>query len=110
MEILPMKSQEIDIETTKTLLDNTLIIDVRETDAWDAGHLPNALHLRKEIIEQNIRHHTSDNATPIIIYCGGGSRSLLVTENLQKMGYRHVKSMKGGFRGWKAAEYPVAMD
>jgi rhodanese-related sulfurtransferase len=105
-----MKSQEIDIETAKTQLGNTLIIDVRETDAWDAGRLPQAIHLNKERIAQHIRLHAPDHKTPIIIYCGGGSRSLLVTENLQKMGYTHVKSMKGGFRGWKAAEYPVVVD
>jgi rhodanese-related sulfurtransferase len=100
--------QEIDIHETKMQLEQTLIIDVRENDEWAAGHLPNAIHLSKGIIERDIRTHVPDENTAIITYCGGGSRSALVSDNLQKMGYTNVRSMAGGFRGWHAAGYPIS--
>ena len=85
-----------------------LLIDVRETEEWRQEHAKGAQHLSRGIIEVEIEDRVSDPATPIICYCGGGSRSALVADNLQKMGYTNVKSMSGGFRGWKQANLPVA--
>lgn len=102
--------QEVDIETASARLaaePQILLIDVRETDEWEAGHLPNAMHLSKGIIERDIKQTVPDLNTSIMTYCGGGSRSALVTDNLQKMGYTQVCSMNGGFRGWVAAGLPV---
>ena len=102
--------REVNIDTVKDIIDlkqAILLIDVRELDEWQAGHLPNATHLSKGIIERDIKQFVTDPNTPIITYCGGGSRSALVTDNLQKMGYTQVSSMAGGFRGWQAAGHPI---
>lgn len=85
-----------------------LLIDVREAEEWNEAHAQGARHLSKGVIEVEIEDQVPDTATPIICYCGGGSRSALVADNLQKMGYTNVKSMSGGFRGWKAANLPLA--
>lgn len=102
--------QEVDIQTANARLSaepQILLIDVREVEEWEAGHLPNAIHLSKGIIERDIKQVVPDLNTSIMTYCGGGSRSALVTDNLQKMGYTQVYSMNGGFRGWIAAGFPV---
>jgi rhodanese-related sulfurtransferase len=83
------------------------LIDVREDHEWDAGHLPGATHLGKGIIERDIEQKIPDREAEIVLYCGGGFRSALAADNLQKMGYRNVKSMDGGFRAWKEAGLPV---
>ena len=83
------------------------LVDVREESEWAAGHLPRAEHLGKGIIERDIEAKIPDTAAEIILYCGGGFRSALAAENLQKMGYTNVTSMDGGFRGWKDAGLPV---
>jgi len=85
------------------------LVDVREESEWAAGHLPRAEHLGKGIIERDIEAKIPDTAAEIILYCGGGFRSALAAENLQKMGYTNVTSMDGGFRGWKEAGLPVEM-
>jgi len=87
-----------------------VLIDTREDHEWDAGRLPGAMHLSKGIIERDIEKHFSDRATPIVCYCGGGYRSVLVCENLQRMGYTEVRSLAGGYRGWVAAGRPVETD
>ena len=79
------------------------LVDVREESEWAAGHLPGAQHLGKGIIERDIESKIPDTAAEIILYCGGGYRSALAADNLQKMGYTNVFSMDGGFRGWKDA-------
>jgi rhodanese-related sulfurtransferase len=83
------------------------LIDVREDGEWAKGHLPGALHLCKGIIERDIENAFPAKATPIVLYCGGGFRSALVADNLQKMGYTQVVSMDGGWRGWNAAGFPT---
>jgi rhodanese-related sulfurtransferase len=83
------------------------LVDVREESEWAAGHLPRAEHLGKGIIERDIESKISDTNAEIILYCGGGFRSALAAENLQKMGYTNVISMDGGFRGWKDAGLPI---
>ena len=83
------------------------LIDVREDNEWARGHLPGAVHLGKGIIERDIEQAFPDKDAPLVLYCGGGFRSALVADNLQKMGYTSVISMDGGWRGWTEAGYPV---
>lgn len=84
------------------------LLDVRSDDDWQAGHARGAKHLNRGEIEVEIEEEVLDLDQRIICYCGGGSRSALVAESLQKMGYRNVRSMTGGFRAWKAAGLPTA--
>ena len=86
------------------------LVDVREDHEWSAGHLPGAKHLGKGIIERDIETQIPDTNAQIILYCGGGFRSALAADNLQKMGYTNVQSMDGGFRGWKEASLPIQKD
>ena len=83
------------------------IIDVREGKDWDESHVAGATHITKGVIELKIEKTVPDTGDTIVCYCGGGSRSALATENLQKMGYTNVLSMTGGFRAWKEAGYEV---
>jgi len=83
------------------------LVDVREESEWAAGRLPKAEHLGKGIIERDIEVKIPDTAAKIVLYCGGGFRSALAADNLQKMGYTNVISMDGGFRGWKEANLPI---
>jgi rhodanese-related sulfurtransferase len=79
------------------------LVDVREESEFAAGHLPDAMHLGKGIIERDVETKIPDTGAEIVLYCGGGFRSALAADNLQKMGYTNVWSMDGGFRGWKDA-------
>lgn len=84
------------------------LLDVRSDEDWQAGHARGAKHLNRGEVEVEIEEEVPDLDQRIICYCGGGSRSALVAESLQKMGYRNVRSMTGGFRAWKAAGLPTA--
>jgi len=84
------------------------LVDVREESEWARGHLPNAVHLGKGIIERDIELRFPDKNSEIVLYCGGGFRSALSADNLQKMGYTQVRSMDGGWRGWLEAGHPTA--
>src|ERR1700747_506339 len=77
---------------------------------WANGHLPGAIHLGKGIIERDIEQQVPDTSAKLILYCGGGFRSALVAENLQKMGYSNVESMDGGWKGWLQAGLPTTKD
>jgi rhodanese-related sulfurtransferase len=83
------------------------LVDVREDNEWQRGHLPGAIHIGKGIIERDIEKKVPDRSTEIVLYCGGGFRSALAADNLQKMGYTRVLSMDGGFHGWEDAGFPV---
>jgi rhodanese-related sulfurtransferase len=83
------------------------LVDVREESEWARGHLPRATHLGRGIIERDIETTIPDHAAPIVLYCGGGFRSALAADNLQRMGYTNVASMAGGWRGWSEAGNPV---
>jgi len=87
-----------------------LLIDVREDNEWAKGHLPNAVHLGRGIIERDIEQRIPDTGSKLILYCGGGFRSALVADNLQKMGYTNVESMDVGWKGWLDACLPTAKD
>ena len=83
-----------------------VIVDVRETDEWDEEHIPGAMHLSRGTIELDMEEKVPDTDAMIICHCGGGGRSALAAESLQKMGYKNVRSMAGGFKAWKAAGLP----
>ena len=90
--------------------DSFHLVDVREDNEWAAGHLPKAQHLGKGIIERDIETKIPDTDAEIVLYCGGGYRSAMAADNLQKMGYTNVISMDGGVRGWKEAGHAMVKD
>ena len=83
------------------------LIDVREDHEWAAGHIPGAVHLSKGIIERDVEEKFPNREAELLLYCGGGYRSALVADNLQRMGYKNVVSVDGGWRGWVGAGFPV---
>ncbi|MBL8151153.1 MAG: sulfurtransferase [Blastocatellia bacterium] len=82
-------------------------VDVREDNEWEKGRAKGAVHMGRGVIERDIENSIEDHAAEIILYCGGGFRSALSADNLQKMGYTNVYSMDGGYRAWKEAGYPT---
>ena len=87
-----------------------VLLDVREESEWNKGHLPSAQYMGRGILERDIETSFPELDTPLVLYCGGGFRSVLAADNLQQMGYRDVISMDGGYRGWVEAGYPVEED
>jgi rhodanese-related sulfurtransferase len=85
-----------------------VIIDVREKDEWDEEHIPDAIHMSRGTIELDVEEKVPDTNTMIVCHCGGGGRSALAAESLQKMGYKNIRSMAGGFKAWKAMGLPTA--
>jgi rhodanese-related sulfurtransferase len=83
------------------------LVDVREESEYAAGHLPGAIHLGKGVIERDIEKRIPDPNAPIVLYCGGGFRSALAADTIQKMGYKNVLSMDGGWSDWQQAGNPV---
>jgi rhodanese-related sulfurtransferase len=102
--------REITVAEVKRRLDageEFLFIDVREDHEWQQGHASGAEHLGRGIIERDIDKTAPDKDAGIVLYCGGGFRSALAADNLQKMGYTNVLSMAGGIKAWRDANYPV---
>jgi rhodanese-related sulfurtransferase len=102
--------RETNVEEVKARLDRgeqLCIVDVREESEFAKDHLPGAIHLGKGVIERDIEAKLPDTSSEIILYCGGGFRSALAAENLQRMGYTHVLSMGGGIRDWREKKYPL---
>jgi rhodanese-related sulfurtransferase len=98
------------VETVKQYLEDGVpcsVIDVREDHEVTSGMVPGAIHLGKGILERDIEATIPDKLATIIFYCGGGYRSVLAAENVQKMGYKHVWSMEGGIKAWKEAGFPL---
>ncbi len=87
-----------------------ILVDVREDHEWEAGHLPGAIHIGKGVIERDIEERIPDHAAPIVLQCGGGYRSVLVCENLARMGYTNTWSLAGGYRDWLAEGLPEEKD
>ena len=87
-----------------------MVVDVREDNEWAQGHVPGAVHLGRGIIERDIEARVPQTDAKLILYCGGGFRSALVADNLQKMGYTNVESMDGGWKGWVSAGLPTVKD
>jgi rhodanese-related sulfurtransferase len=105
--------KEEDVQTTKKKLDageKMILVDVREESEWARGHIPNAIHLGKGIIERDIEKAIPEKGATVVLYCGGGFRSALAADNLQKMGYSNVISMDGGWRDWTQAGFPTIKD
>ncbi len=101
---------EITVEQARTRLaanPEARLIDVREDNEWQEAHARGAHHLGRGIIERDIETQVPDKTTELILYCGGGYRSALATDNLQRMGYRNVYSMAGGWKAWKEAGAPI---
>ena len=102
--------KETDINGYKKMLaagEKAVLIDVREDSEWAAGHAVGALHLGKGIIERDIESQIPDKGTKLVLYCGGGFRSALAADALQRMGYTNVISLDGGWRAYQGSGLPV---
>jgi rhodanese-related sulfurtransferase len=102
--------RETTVDEIKTRLDRGeefVLVDVREESEWQKDHLPGAIHLGKGVIERDVEQKIPDLKTELVLYCGGGFRSALAADNLQKMGYTNVISMDGGVRGWREKGYSM---
>ena len=102
--------REIDIASYRKMVAATephILVDTREESEWAAGHVKGALHLGKGVIERDIETQVPDKATKLVLYCGGGFRSALVADNLQKMGYSNAISLDGGWRALKESDLPL---
>ncbi|MHB8486197.1 MAG: rhodanese-like domain-containing protein [Candidatus Acidiferrales bacterium] len=105
--------KEADFRDIKKRLDageKMILVDTREDNEWAKGHIPGAVHLGKGIIERDVETTIPDKNATLVLYCGGGFRSALAADNLQKMGYKNVISMDGGWRGWTESNFPIAKD
>lgn len=102
--------RETNVDEVKKRMDRRdkfVLVDVREDREYDADHIVGAVHLGKGVIERDIENVYPDLNTELVLYCGGGFRSALAADNLQKMGYKNVISMDGGIRGWREKAYPL---
>ena len=102
--------RETNVEAVKAKMDrgeNFFLVDVREESEWGNGHITNAIYIGKGVIERDIEKKIDNTEAEIILYCGGGFRSALAADNLQKMGYTNVSSMDSGYSGWVSAGYPI---
>lgn len=105
--------KEADFRDIKKRLDageKMILVDTREDNEWAKGHIPGAIHLGKGVIERDVETTIPDKNATLVLYCGGGFRSALAADNLQKMGYKNVISMDGGWRAWTEANFPTAKD
>lgn len=106
-----MRVREITPEETATRLekrDSVMLIDVREDHEWERGYIDGAMHLSRGLIERDIEAVAPDTDHEIILYCGGGFRSILAADSLAQMGYTNVRSMATGWRGWQIRGLPIA--
>ncbi len=104
---------EVDVQQIKRWMEQNrpfVLVDVREESEWAKGHLPSAQYMGRGILERDIETRYPELDTPLVLYCGGGFRSVLAADNLQQMGYRDVISMDGGYRGWVESGYPIEED
>ena len=104
------KIRETDVATVRQRQergDKFHFVDVREDDEWRAGHALGAMHIGKGVIERDVEKLIPDKSAEVILYCGGGFRSALAAEAIQRMGYTNVLSMDGGYRGWRDADNPI---
>jgi rhodanese-related sulfurtransferase len=102
--------REVTVDQVKAKLDRGekfYLVDVREESEWAKDHLPKAIFLGKGIIERDIEQKIPETGAEIVLYCGGGFRSALAADNLQKMGYSNVSSMDGGIRDWRTKQFPL---
>jgi rhodanese-related sulfurtransferase len=102
--------RELDVAATRARLQanpQARLIDVREDNEWQQGHAAGATHMGRGIIERDIEGRMPDHDAELILYCGGGYRSALAADNLQRMGYTNVHSLTGGWKAWQAAGAPT---
>jgi rhodanese-related sulfurtransferase len=102
--------KEVTVDDVKAMMDKGeefLLIDVREESEYAKDHVPGAIHLGKGVIERDIEVKVPDTGAKLVLYCGGGFRSALAADNVQKMGYTNVISMDGGIRVWREKQYPL---
>jgi rhodanese-related sulfurtransferase len=102
--------KETDIAGYKRMLEGAqkpILVDVREESEWSAGHAAGAVHIGKGVIERDIEAQVPDKKAPLVLYCGGGFRSALAADGLQKMGYTNVISLDGGWRAYQQSGLPV---
>jgi rhodanese-related sulfurtransferase len=105
--------REMTVDEVKAKLDrgeHFHLVDVREESEWAKDHIPKSIHLGKGVIERDVEQRLPDAGAEIVLYCGGGFRSALAADNLQKMGYTNVYSMDGGIRDWRQRKYPLSQD
>ena len=105
--------KEADFRDIKKRLDageKMIVVDTREDNEWAKGHIPGAVHLGKGVIERDVETAIPAKNATLVLYCGGGFRSALAADNLQKMGYKNVISMDGGWRAWTESNFPIAKD
>jgi len=105
--------EEITPEEVKEKRENNedfVLLDIREQDEWKDSHISGAEYLGRGVIERDIEEEYPDIEEELVLYCGGGYRSALAADNLQKMGYQNVKSLAGGFRSWVEAGLPIEKD
>lgn len=105
--------RETNVDAVKTRMDRGekfLLVDVREESEFAKDHLPDAIHMGKGVIERDIEQRVPELNTEMVLYCGGGFRSALAADNLQKMGYTNVISMDGGIRGWREKGFPLTKE
>jgi rhodanese-related sulfurtransferase len=105
--------RETTVDAIKARLDRGekfLLVDVREESEFAKDHLPGAVHLGKGVIERDVEKEVPDAGTEMVLYCGGGFRSALAADALQKMGYTNVVSMDGGIRVWREKGYPLTSE
>src|SRR5947207_1501602 len=103
---------EVDSARTRELLDAgdpPLLVDVREPDEWDEGHIPGAVHIPRGYLEQRIEAAAPDRAQQIVLYCAGGSRSAFATKTLEELGYDNVVNLAGGYTDWKRNGFPTQL-
>lgn len=101
--------REVSVDETRRKLESgaARVIDIREESEWAAGHIRGAVHLGRGVLERDIELRVPNKNAELILYCGGGFRSALSADNLQKMGYTNIASMAGGWREWKAKDGPI---
>ena len=111
VENAKQRVREVSVDDVKAKLDRGekfVLVDVREESEWAKDHLPGAIHLGKGVIERDVEERVPDLNAAMVLYCGGGYRSALAADNLQKMGYTNVLSMDGGVRGWREKGFPFS--
>ena len=109
-EVMPRVTEVSVPEAIERQAGGATLIDVREDNEWEAGHARGAVHMGRGVIERDVVHQMPDKEAELILYCGGGYRSALAADNLQRMGYTNVLSMAGGWTAWNEAGAPTDMD
>src|SRR5262245_57030752 len=103
--------EEVDAAAARELIDegDPIVVDVREQDEWDEGHIPGAVHIPRGHLESRIERAAPDSARPVLLYCSAGNRSAFAAKTLAELGYEDVVSLAGGFTDWKRNGFPVQL-